>query len=231
MDKHAIASETARMLLRIGAVHYNPHQPFFFTTGWASPVYIECRRLISYPDFRRRITEYSLLGLQAALQQDGCDVVAGGESAGIPFAAWIAEKLNLPMVYIRKRPIGIGPNAQMEGDLRPGARSLLVEDLTTDARSKINFCAALRQAGAVPKHISVIFSYGIFPGMDAMLAEQNLHLHALADWQDVLRVAQEDNAFDTATLRGIENFLADPVAWSANHGGIGNQAGLGKHGG
>ncbi|WP_291000577.1 orotate phosphoribosyltransferase [Ferrovibrio sp.] len=222
MDKKAIATETARMLLKIGAVQYNPHQPFFFTTGWASPVYIECRRLISYPAFRRRITDFSLLGLQAAIQQDGCDVVAGGESAGIPFAAWIAERLDLSMIYIRKRPIGIGPNAQLEGDLPPGARVLLVEDLTTDARSKINFCDALRQAGGLPKHISVIFSYGIFPGTTDMLARQNLQLHALADWQDILRVAREDNAFDAVTLQGIEDFLADPVRWSANHGGVAN---------
>ncbi len=220
MDFTAIASETARALLQIGAVRYDPHQPVFFTSGWASPVYIECRRLISYPALRRRLIDMALLRLERDLRQSPVDVVAGGDSAGIPFAAWIAERLNLPMVYIRKRPVGLGPMAQIEGDFAPGARVLLVEDLTTDARSKVNFCAALRHAGASVKQVFVVFSYGIFPGVPALLRENGLNLAALADWQDILRVAREDGSLDAATLQRIGDFLADPAGWSTAHGGI-----------
>mgnify|MGYP002260554454 CR=1 FL=1 len=98
-------------------------------------------------------------------------VVAGGETAGIPYAAWIAERLGLPMQYIRKKPKGFGRNAQIEGDIREGARTLLVEDLTTDGRSKINFCKALRDAGAVVGHVFVNFYYDIFPESKKILAD------------------------------------------------------------
>ncbi|WP_298722322.1 orotate phosphoribosyltransferase [uncultured Ferrovibrio sp.] len=221
MDKATIAAQTARILLRIGAVKYNPVQPFFFTSGWASPIYIECRKLISYPDLRRQVMDFALQRLRDEMPPGGLDVVAGGESAGIPFAAWLADRLDLPMVYIRKRPIGLGPNAQMEGDFAPGARVLLVEDLTTDARSKVNFCAALRQASAVVSHVFVIFGYDIFPGTKELLQQQELALISLANCKDVLQVARSDEYFDKATLDAITTFLDDPVGWSASHGGIG----------
>ena len=91
------------------------------------------------------------------------DAVAGGETAGIPFAAWIAERLGLPMLYVRKQPKGFGRDAQIEGALAEGARVLLVEDLTTDGGSKIRFAEALRTAGAEVAHTFVVFYYGIFP--------------------------------------------------------------------
>jgi orotate phosphoribosyltransferase len=77
------------------------------------------------------------------------EAVAGGETAGIPFAAWIAERLSLPMAYVRKQPKGFGRNARIEGDVPVGKRTLLVEDLTTDGGSKIQFATALREAGAL----------------------------------------------------------------------------------
>ena len=102
------------------------------------------------------------------------DVVAGGETAGIPYAAWIAERLGLPMQYVSKKPKGFGRNAQIEGDVREGARTLLVEDLTTDGRSKINFCQALRNAGAIVDHVFVNFYYDIFPESKKILGELNV---------------------------------------------------------
>jgi len=99
------------------------------------------------------------------------DVIAGGETAGIPYAAWIADRFGLPMQYIRKKPKGFGRNAQIEGDVRAGARTLLVEDLTTDGRSKINFCKALREAGAVVDHVFVNFYYDIFPESKKVMSE------------------------------------------------------------
>lgn len=91
------------------------------------------------------------------------DAVAGGETAGIPFAAWMAERMGLPMLYVRKKPKGFGRDAQIEGDMVEGARILLVEDLTTDGGSKIRFAEAVRAAGGEVAHTSVVFFYGIFP--------------------------------------------------------------------
>ena len=215
------AALTARMLLEIKAVHFRARALQASPPASARPVYIDCRKLISYP--RVRSDADGLRRGQAAARRrgfDSFDTVAGGETAGIPFAAWIAERLALPMLYIRKKPKGFGRNAQIEGDVVEGARILLVEDLTTDGRSKINFVQALRDAGAQVSDTFVVFHYGIFPQSHTNMANIGVRLHALATWWDVLRVAKENNYFDTHTLDQVEKFLNSPVEWSGAHGGI-----------
>ena len=132
-------------------------KPFIFTSGWASPVYTDCRRLISFPRVRQTLMDFGAATVFRDAGFEQFDTVVGGETAGIPFAAWMADRLMLPMQYVRKKPKGFGRNAQIEGHLEPGQRVLLVEDLTTDGGSKINFCNALRAAGATVEHIFVIF--------------------------------------------------------------------------
>jgi orotate phosphoribosyltransferase len=122
---------------------------------------------------------------------------------------------------VRKRPLGFGDAAQIEGDLRMGRRILLVEDLTTDGRSKLNFCAALRRAGAEVDHTFVVFFYDIFPGARERLRDAGLGLHYLVTWRDVLTVARTGFGYDVGRLGEVDEFLADPGAWSAAHGGIG----------
>jgi orotate phosphoribosyltransferase len=148
------------------------------------------------------------------------DVVAGGETAGIPYAAWIADRLNLPMQYVRKKPKGFGRNAQIEGDVREGARTLLVEDLTTDGRSKINFVQALRGAGAVVDHVFVNFYYDIFPESKKTLADLNVRLHYLATWWDILAVVKKGGYLGAEQIAEVEAFLHAPAKWSAAHGGV-----------
>ncbi len=219
-DKSFIAQTTARMLLEVKAVLFFEQKPFIFTSGWASPVYIDCRKLIFYPRIRRQLIDFAVatLGRDAGYEQ--FDVVAGGETAGIPYAAWIADRLGLPMQYIRKKPKGFGRNAQIEGDLRDGARTLLVEDLTTDGRSKINFCQALRTAGAVVDHVFVNFYYDIFPESKKIMADLNVKLHALATWWDVLEVVKQDSYLGSAQIAEVEKFLHAPAEWSAANGGV-----------
>lgn len=219
-DDRLIADMTARMLLEINAVYFNAEQPSIFTSGWASPVYIDCRRLISYPRIRSTITDYATSVILRKVGFEAVDAIAGGETAGIPYAAWIADRLGLPMQYVRKKPKGFGRNAQIEGELYDGERILLVEDLTTDGQSKANFCEALRSAGAVVDHIFVIFHYGIFPQSQAAMAEIGATLHSLATWWDVLRVAKEGGYFEPRQIDEIESFLNEPAEWSKRHGGI-----------
>ena len=219
-NRELIAEMTARMLLEIKAVHFNADKPYMFTSGLASPVYIDCRKLISYPLIRETLMDFavSLLLRDAGFQQ--FDAVAGGETAGIPFAAWIAARMGLPMQYVRKKPKGFGRDAQIEGDISDGQRVLLVEDLTTDGGSKIRFCEALRRAGAIVEHTIVVFYYDIFSETRANLEAHDLHLHSLATWWDVLKVCKERNYFDPATLSEVEIFLNHPLAWSGDHGGV-----------
>jgi orotate phosphoribosyltransferase len=219
IDRKTISDITAKSLLEVQAVHFNADKPFIFTSGWASPVYIDCRKLISYPRVRRALMDMAESVILSDIGFEQIDTVAGGETAGIPFAAWIAERMMLPMQYVRKKPKGFGRNAQIEGHLEEGSRVLLVEDLTTDSRSKINFCQALRDAGAVVNHVFVVFHYDIFKESRQVLKDMDVQLHALATWWDVLRVAKESGYFDTHTLTEVEKFLHAPAEWSAAHGG------------
>ena len=220
-DRETLTALAARLLIEIKAVHFNAETPYRFTSGWASPVYVDCRRIIAFPRARQAIIDFAVATLQRDVGFETLDVIAGGETAGIPFAAWIADRLGLPMQYIRKKPKGFGRDAQIEGVLAEGARTLLVEDLTTDGKSKVNFVNALRTAGAVVDHAFVVFHYGIFPQSLATMDQLGVRLHALATWWDVLDAARRHGYFDATTLGEVEKFLHAPVEWSVAHGGAG----------
>jgi len=212
---------TAKILWEIEAVNFRPEEPYMLTAGWASPVYIDCRKIISFVQARRKIIEMAVANTQREEGFEAVDSVAGGETAGIPYAAWMAEAMDLPMQYIRKKPKGFGRNAQIEGDLKPGSRVLLVEDLTTDGGSKLNFINALRTAGATVSDCFVVFFYGVFPGALQALEDEGVTLHYLANWWDVLEVAEKEQLFPQESLDAVRNFLNDPIGWSAAHGGKG----------
>jgi orotate phosphoribosyltransferase len=219
-DALTVASDTAQALLALKAVLVYERQPFIYTTGWASPVYVDCRKLMSHPGHRRLLMDHAA-GLLRARLGTSIDVIAGTETAGIPFASWIADRLDLPMVYVRKKSVGWGSHAQIEGDLPEGARCLLVDDLTTDGRSKIGTARALRQAGAQLSDIFVIFNYDIYPQSRQVYEENGFTMHALATWKDVFTQTKSVSYFTPKHAKEIKDFLADPVGWSALHGGAG----------
>ncbi|APH70733.1 orotate phosphoribosyltransferase [Aquibium oceanicum] len=219
-DRAVISQTVAKMLLEIDAVHFNAEKPFTFTSGLASPVYIDCRKLISYPRIRSAIMDFAASVVFRSVGFEQFDAVAGGETAGIPFAAWLSDKMGLPMLYVRKKPKGFGRDAQIEGALAEGARVLLVEDLTTDGGSKIKFAEAIRKAGAEVTDTFAVFYYDIFPDAPQRLLDAGMRLHYLATWWDILEVCKTEGRFDDGTLREVESFLNAPVPWSAAHGGI-----------
>lgn len=218
-DRQFAAQETAKALIEVQAVLVNTQKPFITTAGWASPVYIDMRKIIGFPRLRRRLVEFATTAIERDIGYESLDVVAGGETAGIPFAAWIADSLMLPMQYVRKKPKGFGRNARIEGDLHDNGRALLVEDLATDGGSKKDFVQALRDAGQRCDHVFVFFFYDIFAGAREDLAKLGVNLHYLATWRDVLAVAREHKYFPEDSLKEVESFIADPIAWSAAHGG------------
>jgi orotate phosphoribosyltransferase len=181
---------------------------------------VDCRKLISYPRLRSALMDMAAQTIVTEIGYESIDVVTGGETAGIPFAAWIADKLMLPMQYVRKKAKGFGRNAQIEGEVIAGARTLLVEDLATDGRSKVMFADALRKAGAKVDHCFIVFFYDIFPNSHDLMKELGIELHYLATWWDILEAAKESGHFDAKTLTEVESFLNDPSSWSAAHGGI-----------
>ena len=222
VSKKVIARSTAKMLLDIEAVHVNAVQPFVLTSGAKSPVYIDCRKLISFPRIRAALMGYSVSLLAESVGVEYFDSVAGGETAGIPFAAFLSERLALPMQYIRKKAKGFGRGSQIEGFLKPGAKVLLMEDLATDGGSKFMFADALRAAGAECKHILVIFYYDLIADTKKHLLEHGLELHYLATWWDVLAELKSYNKFDVKTVETVEAFLQDPSGWSVKNGGTSN---------
>ena len=208
--KDEIARLTARMLLEIGAVHFNADTPFTLASGLPSPTYIDCRKLISYPRIRSTLMDFLTVTVLREAGFEAFDNIAGGETAGIPFAALVAERMALPMTYVRKKPNGYGRNARSEGAMTEGQRVLLVEDLTTDGGSKLSFVDAIRETGATCGHTAVIFYYGIFPETEKTLGDHGVALHHLCTWWDVLAEARAQALFDAATLNAVDEFLRDP---------------------
>ena len=211
----AAAEITAGILLETQSVHFSPDQPFTFTSGRKSPVYIDCRRLISFPRARAKLMDLGAEMIARRIGYESLEAVAGGETAGIPFAAWISERLSLPMLYIRKKPKGFGRMAQIEGEMKEGARVLLVEDLASEGTSKINFVNAIRAAGGQIAHTFVVFHYGIFPSSIESLKAEGVLLHGLTTWHDVLALAHERGSFTPDQYAAIKSFLDDPEGWKA----------------
>jgi orotate phosphoribosyltransferase len=185
-----------------------------------SPVYIDCRKLISYPRIRSAVMDFAAATMLSEAGFEQFDCVAGGETAGIPFAAMLAERLGLPMIYVRKAPKGHGRNAQIEGHMEDGARVLVIEDLTTAGGSMFKFIDAIRAAGGIVDHGMALFYYDIFREARGSMKKRGVELHYIATWQNVLAVARDKALFDDATLASVAEFLDNPLEWSGRHGGV-----------
>jgi orotate phosphoribosyltransferase len=214
MSDNSMAATAAKILLDTNSVSFNADEPFVFTSGRLSPVYTDVRRLISFPQERDILMTYAA----EILKDLDIDYVAGGETAGIPYAAFIAQKLNKPMLYVRKKPKGFGKMAQIEGHLSgENLKVALIEDLQTDGGSKKVFVDALRGAGATVEHAFVIFHYGNFPQSYQNMKDWGLTLHALATWADILDVCRKEKYFNEDMLQSVEFFLENPDEWAAQN--------------
>mgnify|MGYP000849070397 FL=1 len=212
-SKKEIAELSAAMLLDVNAVHFNSQEPFTLASGLPSPTYIDCRKLISFPRVRSALMDFLACTVLREAGFEAFNNIAGGETAGIPFSALIAERLALPLTYVRKKPKGYGRNARIEGVMTKNDRVLLIEDMTTDGGSKISFIDAIRATGAKCNNTAVIFYYDIFPETIKKLKDHGTDLHYLCTWWDVLAVAKKRNTFDKKTLEDVENFLREPRLW------------------
>ena len=210
MLKKKFAQQAAEILIDIGAVSIRTDKPFTLTSGKKSPVYVDCRRIISFPKERQKLMKMALQVLENTIP---FDAVAGGETAGIPFAAWISELMSLPMIYVRKKPKGFGQNKRIEGLVEPNQNILLVEDLATDGGSKMSFVNAIREAGGNCTTCFVIFHYGIFKKSLEQLKAQNVSLIELVTWKDILNVLKERKV-PQYEIDNVKNFLSNPDEWT-----------------
>ena len=215
LDQATIARLSAEALWDIGAVHFRPNDPFIHTSGLPAPTYVDCRKPISYPRIRSMLMDFLTCKVMRNAGLEAFDNIAGGETAGIPYAALVAERMGLPMTYIRKKPKGHGRGARIEGAMSEGQRVLLVEDLTTDGGSKLSFVDAVRETGATCAHTAVIFYYDIYPETVQTLGDHGVTLHHLCTWYDVLKVADDRALYAPAQLAEVKAFLDDPRGWQA----------------
>lgn len=210
-----VAKRAAKILLNTKSVLFNSREPFVFTSGRISPVYTDCRRLISFPAERKLLMDMGADILREKVGLANMDFLAGGETAGIPYAAFLSERLNKPMLYVRKKPKGFGRMAQIEGCMDMDApKVILIEDLQTDGGSKKVFIDAIRAANATIEHGFVVFHYGIFQQSIDNMNALGMTLHYLTDWWHVLSVARELKYFDEDTLSSVESFLNAPDTWA-----------------
>jgi orotate phosphoribosyltransferase len=206
--------QVARAFWAAEAIRFETERPFELASGNRSPIYVNCRLLISDPVFMRLFTRAARAVLEA--EQAAFDAVAGGETAGIPFAAYLARDLYLPMLYVRKQAKGHGVASKVEGRLEPGWRVLLVEDLVTDGGSKLGFIEALRSAGAEVSDALVLFDRQ--QGAHEVLGRHAVRLHSVTDRETTLAVGEAIEALSAAGRAEIDAYFTDPAGWHARRG-------------
>ena len=206
-----MSEEIAKILLDIKSVNFSFKNHFTLTSGLKSPVYVDCRKIISFTTERDFIINKSIQYLKE--KKINHEIIAGGETAGIPYAAFISQKLEKPMIYIRKKPKGFGINKQIEGQFNENQSTLLVEDLATDGGSKITFVNAIRDAGLIVKDIFVIFYYDIFEFKESDLSKLDVKIHSLCTWKNVLSYLEKNKIYNAEEINSLKEFLNDPQGW------------------
>lgn len=205
-----ISEQVAKILLELDAITLNPKKPWKFASGILSPVYTDCRVLMAYPDKRKAIRDFYI----EAIKNSGVlfDVVAGTATAGIPHAAWIADKLNLPMVYVRGKAKDHGKENLMEGIIKKGQKAIVIEDLVSTGESAISSVKAVREAGGEISYVFSIITYGMQKAEDSF-KENNLKLISLTTFQDVVKQAQKMGYISNKEIQIILDWTKNPTAW------------------
>ena len=204
--------EIAKKLLEIEAVYLNPEEPFTWSSGIKSPIYCDNRLTLSYPSVRNSIAE----GLSEMIRQHfpDAEVIAGTATAGIPHAAWVSEKLNLPMCYVRSKAKAHGKGKQIEGIAAAGQKVVVVEDLISTGGSCITAVDALREAGCDVLGVVAIFTYELDKGK-RMLKEQDIKSFALSDYSSLLEVAVQSGIIREDDLAQLKRWKEDPENWGS----------------
>lgn len=197
------------LLWKTKAVIISVDKPFRLASGDMSPIYTDCRVLISYPYARDIITVFASLIYED--EKLDSDYIAGGETAGIPYAAWLADRLHKPFVYVRKKPKGYGRTEQIEGELGKGKTVLLYEDLITDGKSKLNFIEGIRKAGCKVKNCLVIFDRQ--QGGREHLKKTGVNLYSMTDMETCINVGSEGGFVSSKEIQCVMDYLKDPKGW------------------
>lgn len=204
------AEKIAGLLLECEAVSLNPKEPYTWASGIKSPIYCDNRITMSYPDVRKEIAK----GLADIIRKfyPETEVIAGTATAGIPHAAWVAEELDLPMIYIRSKAKGHGKQNQIEGRLTEGQKVVCIEDLISTGGSVIDAASAVQQAGGVVLGCAAIFSYQLDAAMDNF-QEADLSIYTLSNYSTLIKEAAEKGIIKSEDKMLLNEWRDDPAEW------------------
>ncbi len=210
-----VEEQVAKILLELNAVTLNTAKPFRYASGILSPVYTDCRVLMAYPDKRRQIRDLYI----DAINKSGVsfDVVAGTATAGIPHAAWIADKLNLPMVYVRGKAKDHGKENLLEGIINKGQKAIVIEDLVSTGESALNSVNVVRSAGGEVSYVFSIITYGMKKAAECF-KENNLTLISLTNFQNLVEKAKQMGYIKEEEIELILDWITDPISWGKKMG-------------
>jgi orotate phosphoribosyltransferase len=208
------SAKTAKILLKIKAVTLNPGKPFKFASGILSPVYIDCRLLMSYPKERRIIRDLYISNIKKV---GNFDLIAGTATAGIPHAAFISEKMNIPMIYIRGKSKDHGKGNQIEGLISKNQKVAIIEDLISTAGSSVDSAKAIKAANAVATHVFAIITYGMKMSIKNLKAN-NLELVPLTTFDETIMVAEKMNLITSKEKSVIHSWIENPQEWAKKYG-------------
>ena len=206
----SIEQQVAQNLLAIKAVFLSPNEPFTWASGIKSPIYCDNRLTMSFPNVRRLIAK----GLAEKIKKQfpEVEVIAGTATAGIPHAAWVAEILDLPMVYIRSKAKDHGKGNQIEGQITPGQKMVVIEDLISTGRSVLEACQAAKREGADVLGVAAIFTYELPKGATNFNTAQ-LPLVTLTNYTTLIQTALEEGYISEADLALLTAWKHDPENW------------------
>lgn len=204
------AVKFAELLLKCEAVSLNPTEPFTWASGIKSPIYCDNRITMSYPVVRREIAK----GLASVIRQfyPAAEVIAGTATAGIPHAAWVAEELNLPMIYVRSSAKGHGKQNQIEGRLLTGQKVVCIEDLISTGGSVIDAAKAVQQAGGDVLGCAAIFSYQL-PAAEENFTAAGFEMHTLSNYTALIEQAIAAGMIQAEEKELLENWRGNPAGW------------------
>lgn len=203
--------EIAKDLLKIKAVKLSPDKPFTWASGIKSPIYCDNRLTISYPEIRKQIAQ----GLAAQIKAEFPDVevIGGVATAGIPHAAWVADELGLPLIYVRSKPKDHGRGKQIEGVLPAHAKTVLIDDLLSTGGSVLKAVKAAQYEGADVIGVGAIFSYQL-PAVSANFEQAGLSFTTLTNYSELLEAATEENYIAEDQLETLKKWRKAPEKWN-----------------
>lgn len=214
IDTDKQTRQVSNILIELGCIILRPHQPFKFNTGIISPVYTDNRLILSSPGQRKKIVK---LLIKKVSQIGIPDVIAGTATAGIPHAAFIAQNLNLPMIYVRVQPKEYGRKNHVEGSFKKGDKAIVIDDLISTGRSSLEAVKSIRKSGGIVTDVVAITTYGLKEA-EKNFAESKIKLHTLTNLDNSCIVAQEKGYLTQERVKMIKEWAKDPKGWGRKMG-------------